>query len=167
LSELELRMLTAARTRCHGARAERAVARLAASGNHGGAWLAIGVAGQLLDGERRAAWRRATGAVALSYLANSALKLLVARKRPVLEDLPPLAATPTQLSFPSAHAATSFAGALAYARLGLPAPALYALAASLALSRLYLGLHYPSDVLAGALLGTVLAALLSDRGARR
>jgi membrane-associated phospholipid phosphatase len=78
-------------------------------------------------------------------------------------DLPPLASTPTQLGFPSAHSSTSFAAACAYARLGLPAPALYGLAGALALSRVYLGLHYPSDVLAGALLGTAMAAALAPR----
>src|ERR1019366_7892500 len=76
-------------------------------------------------------------------------------RRPSMADLPALTGTPTGLSFPSAHASTSFAGALAYSRLGLPAGPLYAL------SRLYLGVHHPSDILAGALLGTVVAAGLS------
>jgi membrane-associated phospholipid phosphatase len=72
--------------------------------------------------------------------------------------LPALAGTPTQLSFPSAHASTSFAAAGLYARLGLPARVLYALAVKLSLSRLYLGVHYPSDVLAGALLGAIVGS---------
>ena len=69
-----------------------------------------------------------------------------------MEDLPPLMETPTQLSFPSAHAATSFAAARAYSGL-LPAALLYPVAGVMALSRVYLGVHYPGDVAAGALLG--------------
>ncbi len=95
------------------------------------------------------------GAVAATYALNTAVKLAVRRRRPELPGLPALTGTPTQLSFPSAHASTSFAAARLYARLGLPAPVLYALAAKLSLSRLYLGVHYPSDVLAGAALGAV------------
>jgi membrane-associated phospholipid phosphatase len=137
------------------------VARFSRLGEHGGVWLAIGVAGQALDGRRRARWRRATTTVAGAYVANLAIKLAIRRRRPSLPGLPALTDTPTGLSFPSAHASTSFAGALAYTRLGLPAAPLYALAASLSLSRLYLGVHYPSDVLAGALGGTLLAAALA------
>ncbi len=100
-------------------------------------------------------------------MLNTAIKQAVRRPRPRLAGLPPLTSTPTQLSFPSAHASTSFAGALVYSRLGLPAAPLYALATGLALSRLYLGVHYPSDVLAGAVLGTLVAALTSDQTAPR
>jgi membrane-associated phospholipid phosphatase len=156
---LDERLLRIARTRGHGdPRVERAVARFSRLGEHGGVWLAIGAAGYALDGARRPQWRRATGTVAATYVLNTALKLAVRRQRPELPGLPPLTGTPTQLSFPSAHAATSFAGARCYARLGLPAVPLYALAKSLSLSRLYLGVHYPSDVLAGAVLGTMAAA---------
>jgi membrane-associated phospholipid phosphatase len=157
---LDERLLLLARTCGHTPAAERSVARFSLLGEHAGVWLALGVAGSLLcTGERRARWRRATAVVAGTYAANTALKLTIRRGRPELPGLPALAATPTRFSFPSAHASTSFAGACAYARLGLPAAPLYVLAAGLGLSRLYLGVHHPSDVLAGALLGTGIAVI--------
>ncbi len=158
---LDERLLRVARTRGHGdPRVERAVAGFSRLGEHGGVWLAIGAAGWALDRPRAPEWRRASVRVAGVYALNSAIKLAVRRRRPELPGLPALTGTPTKLSFPSAHASTSFAAARLYARLGLPAPALYALAIKLSLSRLYLGVHYPSDVLAGAVLG---AALAGDR----
>jgi undecaprenyl-diphosphatase len=96
------------------------------------------------------------------YVLNTAVKRVVGRRRPELPGLPALTGTPTALSFPSAHASTSFAGAVTYSRLGLPALPLYTLATGLALSRLYLGVHYPSDVLAGAALGTLVGAARAD-----
>jgi undecaprenyl-diphosphatase len=162
---LDERLLRLARTRGHGdPTVERAVARFSSLGEHGRVWLALGLAGQILDRPRRPGWRRATRAVAATYALNTAVKLLVRRGRPELPGLPPMVATPTALSFPSAHASTAFAGALAYARLGVPAVPLYGLAGALALSRIYLGVHYPSDVAAGALLGTAVAAGLTAAG---
>jgi len=155
---LDERLLRGARTWGHGPRADRAVASFSKLGERGAVWLAIGAAGYALDEPRRPQWRRAMGTVMGTYALNTAIKLAVRRRRPQLAGLPPLTDTPTQLSFPSAHASTSFAGALAYTRLGLPAVPLYLLAKGLAVSRLYLGVHYPSDVIAGALLGTVAAA---------
>jgi len=127
-------------------------------------WLALGAICQTVDEPRRARWRSAMGAVARAYALNTAIKLLVRRRRPQLAGLPALTSTPTKMSFPSAHAATSFAGALCYSRLGLPRVPLYALALGLSGSRVYLGVHYPSDVIGGALLGTAVASGLSPAG---
>jgi membrane-associated phospholipid phosphatase len=157
LRSLDEQLLRLARTRWHDPRLERAASGFSRLGEHGGVWLAIGVVAQALDREHRPRWRRATATVAAAFALNSAVKLLVGRARPNLPGLPPLTSTPTRLSFPSAHASTSFAGALCYSRLGLPPAPLYALAGTLSLSRVYLGVHYPSDVLAGAVLGTALA----------
>jgi membrane-associated phospholipid phosphatase len=162
---LDERVLRAARTWGHTPARERAVAQFSRLGEHAGVWLAIGFAGGALDGSRRAQWGRATATVAATYALNTAIKLAVRRRRPELAGLAPLTSTPTRLSFPSAHAATSFAGALAYAQLGVPAPPLYVLATGLGLSRLYLGVHYPSDVLAGALLGAGIAGVRGRGGA--
>jgi undecaprenyl-diphosphatase len=131
-------------------------------GEHAAVWLAVGGAGIAVDAARRPRWRRAVVAVITAYVANTALKAAVRRRRPQLEGLPPLTGTPTGLSFPSAHATSSFAAARAYSAL-VPAPPLYALALGLALSRLYLGVHYPSDALAGAVLGTAMGQLGRSR----
>jgi membrane-associated phospholipid phosphatase len=116
----------------------------------------------LAAGERRSDWRAATGRVAAAYALNTALKLVVRRRRPEGG----LVSTPTQLSFPSAHAATSFAGARAYSRAGGPAVVLYPLAAGLAVSRLRLGVHHASDVVGGALLGLLVGGTGSPARAR-
>jgi membrane-associated phospholipid phosphatase len=157
---IDERLLRFARTRGHTEAAEQAVRRFSSLGEHGAVWIAIGALGSVLaDARRRKGWQRATATVAGTYAANTAIKFAFRRARPELPGLPPLASTPTQLSFPSAHSSTSFAAALAYTRLGMPRAPLYGLAWALAASRLYLGLHYPSDVLAGALLGTAAAAV--------
>jgi membrane-associated phospholipid phosphatase len=159
----EQRLLLLARTRGHTPGAERAVAAFSRLGEHSAVWLAIGLAGGLLERDRARAWRRARRTVLGVYAVNTTIKFAVRRPRPQIPGLPPLQGTTTGLSFPSAHAATSFAGALAYRRLGLPAAPLYGLAGAIALSRVYLGVHYPSDVLVGALLGSALAAVAAPR----
>jgi membrane-associated phospholipid phosphatase len=166
LPTLDERLLLAARTCGHGPRAERAVAGFSRLGEHGAVWLLVGGLGASVDRPRRAQWRSALAAVAGAYALNTAVKLVVRRPRPRLAGLPALTGTPSQLSFPSAHAATSFAGALSYSRVGLPCAPSYALALALSASRVYLGVHYPSDVLGGALLGSAVAGARGGRSRR-
>ena len=94
--------------------------------------------------------------MALAYGANQLVKVIVRRRRPALEGR--LTRTMSDLSYPSAHAATSVAGARRLSET-LPAAPLWALAAALAGSRLYLRVHHPTDTLAGAALGASVAEL--------
>ena len=136
----------------------RWVRRYSRLGEHGALWLALGTAGALGDGRRRRRWLRATTCVGGAYVISTSIKLAIGRRRPVVEDLPHLMATPTGLSFPSSHSTSSFAAAQAFSRL-VPRGPLLGAAAGMAFSRLYLGVHYPSDVAAGAALGTVIGSL--------
>ena len=124
-------------------------------GEHGAVWLGLGLAGAAVDRSRRPRWLRATGTVGAAYLVSTSIKVAIGRRRPIVEDLPHLMVTPTGLSFPSSHSTSAFAAAHAFRPL-LPRGPLLGAAAGMAFSRLYLGVHYPSDVAAGAALGTVL-----------
>jgi membrane-associated phospholipid phosphatase len=136
----------------------RWVRRYSRLGEHGMVWFALGAAGTLVDAPRRRRWARATVCVGGAYVISTSIKLAIGRKRPLVEDLPHLMATPTGLSFPSSHSTSSFAAAMAFGRLLPPAP-LYVAASGMAFSRLYLGVHYPSDIAAGVALGSVLGTL--------
>ena len=125
-------------------------------GEHGGVWLAIGAVGCLTH--PRSGWGRATISVATAHVTSSAIKYAIGRRRPAVDDLPHLIDTPTGLSFPSSHASSSFAAARAYGRL-LPKGHLYTAAVAMSMTRVYLGVHYPSDILAGAALGTAIGSL--------
>jgi membrane-associated phospholipid phosphatase len=154
---LDLRLYRRTRSLAHTPEVVAWVRRYSRLGEHGALWLALGAGGTLVDGGRRGHWARATACVGTAYLLSTSIKLAIGRNRPVVEDLPHLMSTPTGLSFPSSHSTSSFAAARAYGRL-LPQLPLYLAAAAMAFSRLYLGVHYPSDVAAGAALGTVLGS---------
>ena len=127
-------------------------------GSYGFVWLVLaGLAAWL---QRRPV---AFPLVLISYLvaaaASDVIKLAVGRARPI-DD--PLVREPTTNSFPSGHATTSFACAATLAPF-VPrhaVPILYLLAAAIAYSRVYVGVHYPLDVLGGAALGLLVATAL-------
>lgn len=168
LLELDRRLLVLARTRGHSRGLDRLAVALSHFGEHAAGWLALGLLGsvwQRHDPVRRARWRQGTATVAASYATNQAIKLTVRRRRPQLPELAPLTRTVSQLSLPSAHSTTAFAAVQAYRGL-MPAPPLVAAALLIALSRPYLGVHWPSDVLAGTLLGTAVGTIGRRRACR-
>jgi undecaprenyl-diphosphatase len=118
------------------------------------------------------AWRRARVLV-LVVLADAAadgfasiLKVATNVHRPT--NTHPLLALPHSNSFPSGHTATSFACATVLTAFApRAAPAFYVLALAVAYSRLYVGVHFPTDVVAGALLGIATALLLLAATRRR
>lgn len=98
-------------------------------------------------------------AVAAADSLASLLKVAVGEHRPTGSH--PLVTMPSSHSFPSGHAATAFAGATVLSRLApRAAPAFALLALAVAYSRLYVGVHFPLDVAAGAAVGAATALLL-------
>lgn len=130
-------------------------------GNAGAVWIALTLA--LLAFRRTRRWGALCAAsLALGFLVtNVALKNIIHRIRPyeVIDTLKILVHPESDFSFPSGHSTSSLAVGwmlmrTAKRRYGVPA---LALAVGIALSRLYVGVHYPTDVLAGVAVG-VLAA---------
>jgi membrane-associated phospholipid phosphatase len=160
LGDADQALLRALRTRGHQPPVEALMRALGGAGEWGAAWAAIGAIGAAVDVERRPRWSAAALVGPAAVGINYAVKLAVRRDRPLIEGHPPLARAPSKLSFPSAHATSSLAAATAIGRVEPRARgSLYALAAGVCLSRPYLGMHYPSDVLAGAALGVLIGAL--------
>jgi undecaprenyl-diphosphatase len=102
-------------------------------------------------------------AIAASWTAAEGAKYLFNRTRPFLWDteIAPLIRTPSSSSFPSGHSATAAAGALTLSVLYPPlAPVLVLAALLVVLSRVYLGVHFPFDVLAGIFIGLLTSAVV-------
>lgn len=158
LLTVDTAVLRALRAGGHTPATQNAVARFSSLGEHGALWLGISALGAALAPDDRPRFLHAARTILIAYALNQAIKFTVRRPRPRIADAPQLTQTASQLSWPSAHAATSFAGARALSGL-LPTAPLYALATAIAVSRPYLGVHYPSDSLAGAALGTAVAEL--------
>jgi hypothetical protein len=130
-------------------------------GEHAAGWLALGGLGALVDRRRRRDWLTAAAGVAAAHGASIAVKRVVRRPRPADPRVRVLVGTPSRLSFPSAHATSTAAAAVLYGRLlgrRGRSLALPLAVPPMAVSRLVLGVHYPTDVAAGALLGAGVAA---------
>ncbi|HEV8306071.1 MAG TPA: phosphatase PAP2 family protein [Methylomirabilota bacterium] len=135
----------------------------------GSIWASIGAAGVLAARGRRRAAARGLGAASAAWLAGQGLKRLFDRPRPYVADpdgVRLLAQPPRATSWPSSHPAVLLAFVTVAGRdleLSLVArTALRGLAAAVGISRTYVGVHYPADVVGGLLLGQAVADAMSQ-----
>lgn len=148
----------------HNAFLNKLMPLVSVSGTGGLAWLFFGLILLIRGrGETKKASVIMLFALFLSFLVGEeGLKLLFHRARPfeTIQGVNLLVAPPQTYSFPSSHSANAFAAALVLARkipaLSLPAGAFAIL---MAFSRVYVGVHYPLDILAGSVLGVLCAVL--------
>jgi membrane-associated phospholipid phosphatase len=125
-------------------------------GEHAQGWVGVAVLGALVQPKRRRAWLTAGFGALLAHAAAIAIKFAVGRRRPSHPAITINVGTPSKLSFPSAHATSSTAAAILLGRAsGFPLPAV--IIPPMVLSRLVLGVHYPSDVATGVVVGALVA----------
>jgi undecaprenyl-diphosphatase len=139
---------------------DTAMAAASDVGRRGFVWFVLAAVAAIYPRHRAAAWRLVLALGLTFFLVNAVAKPLAGRARPfeALDHVDVIDARPLSGSFPSGHAASAFAGALAASRIWPAARlAFFALAALIALSRVYVGVHFPADVLAGALTGLACA----------
>lgn len=134
-------------------------------GEHSIGWMAVALAGAVLMPKRRRDWLVAGVGAFVAHAAAVLVKRLVRRQRPHHPAVAVNVGTPSRLSFPSAHATSTTAAAILMGRItGLPLPAV--LVPPMALSRILLGVHYPSDVAFGVALGAAIPGMVGRSGER-
>jgi membrane-associated phospholipid phosphatase len=131
-------------------------------GEHSAGWFALGLIGAAVDKSRRKDWLVAAAGVVAAHGASIVVKRVVRRPRPDDPSVRVLVGVPSKLSFPSAHATSTTAAAILYSRL-TGRKLVPVLVPPMLVSRLVLGVHYPSDVLAGSALGAVVGGLVGRR----
>lgn len=155
----EVRLLAAVQKRLLAVPGSRqAAVTLSHVGEHALGWMAIAAAGMVVDPDRRGRWAMVGVGSFGAHATSVVVKRVVRRRRPDHPSVAVGVGTPSKLSFPSSHATSTSAFALLAGSVsGVPvAPALVPLMLA---SRLVLGVHYPSDVVAGAAVGAGCAAL--------
>ncbi|MFD7058262.1 phosphatase PAP2 family protein [Streptomyces sp. NPDC059906] len=155
LEDMDHRIVSALRARGTDPRVAGAARALSWAGEHGALWLAAGLTAAAVDAPRRTAWLRGTALTAGAHVVSMGVKRVVRRPRPA--HVVPLVRTAGRHSFPSSHATSAAAAAVVFGTLGVRAA--WPLAAAVCASRLVVGVHYPSDVAAGAALGALTARL--------
>ena len=158
LDEAEVRCLVAAQRAARRPWVRSAALALSHAGEHAGAWIALGAAAAVIDRARSRLWVGATTRVVVAHAASVVLKRVVRRWRPGDPRVQVLVATPSRWSFPSSHATSTTTAALTFAGL-LRSRAPLVVVPAMAASRAVLGVHYPSDVLAGVALGRLVAGV--------
>lgn len=133
----------------------RSAVILSHAGEHALSWTALGLVGAACNPQNRRPWLRATVTVVGAHAVSVVLKRVVRRHRPSDPRIQVHVVTPSDWSFPSSHATSTTAAAVAYSRLLGRRYPLFSIPVMMA-SRAILGVHYPSDVLAGSLIGAVM-----------
>ena len=159
MTEIDFRILDLIREKLSNGFLDAVMPRLTAVGNVGLIWIIIAAAMLISRKYRRNGLELAAGLVGCALVGNLLLKNLVARQRPcwINDAVELLIAVPLDYSFPSGHTMASFAAAAillhANRKFGIAA---YILAVLIAFSRLYLYVHFPTDVLGAAVLGVAI-----------
>ncbi len=136
----------------------KAITRL---GDAGSLWVVLSIVLLVINKTRKVGAASAVSLILTFVVVNVGIKNLVARTRPyeVIDGLVSLVGKQSDFSFPSGHSAHAFAVGVVILimmprKIGVP---IFVISVLMAFSRLYVGVHYPTDVIAGAFLGTLMA----------